>query len=662
MAEGRQVEVYTEEEGFEGAWFRAVLEEDPTGRRKVRVRYTTLLTDDGLSPLTEIIDPKLIRPVPPENLDSGVVLEEGMVVDADHRDAWWTGLVIKKELEDDNYLVCFESPPDILQFERKQLRAHLQWTGSEWVRPDIQELDDSMFCSGTMVEVSSVNKGEIRWSPAMVVKEIEEGGDKLFIVKDCNQHLRSYNGDEVARPNKTVDSCRVRPTPPPSSVEEYGLLECVEVFYGSLWRQGIVTRILSERRYRVSLKATKEEFEFKHSELRPFKVWEDGVWLNGAKSLQCQQNPVKETLDNVNAIKSKPTRSSSGAKPVTGKRSRKHMKLSSLKGNGETLTEAETVAVTGEVGKKRVDAVMTDKTPLVIVTPQVTPIARKSVSPVTPSPVITATTETVTKGKESSENGLGNDSTPHKLPEVENSQDQSRKRKREESEALITDYICDDDDYDDQPLSSWILGEKSSTKSKLSHDTTTVLPFVKHSPVWQVFESMEVFKSVKQRPHFSPLLESREEFREGLAAGEMVIYIGLLERVENLQLHTPKSTLERLRDCFAELDKYGFDVVTPISRIEMLLSLKDKQVKRLEELNDKEKKMTEEVVKKEKVEEDLREVERKILELRRQETELRGKKDASEKEIGEMQLCVSTLGKKVQDVEVEFQTIVSAPW
>uniref|UniRef100_A0A1J3J8L7 Secreted protein n=1 Tax=Noccaea caerulescens TaxID=107243 RepID=A0A1J3J8L7_NOCCA len=70
---------------------------------------------------------------------------------------------------------------------------------------------------------------------------------------------------------------------------------------------------------------------------------------------------------------------------------------------------------------------------------------------------------------------------------------------------------------------------------KLSHDTTTVLPFVKHSPVWKVFESMEVFRSVKQSPHFSPLLESREEFRQGLAVCEMVKYCGLLERVENMQ-------------------------------------------------------------------------------------------------------------------------------
>lgn len=139
-----------------------------------------------------------------------------------------------------------------------------------------------MFCPGTMAEVSTViEKAEVAWFPAMIIKEIEVDGEKKFIVKDCNKHL-SFNGDE-ARTNSTIDSCRVRPTPPPLPVEKYELLDRVELFRGSVWRQGLVRGVLDQNCYMVSLVITKEESVFKHSDLRPCKVWEDGVWHDGPK-------------------------------------------------------------------------------------------------------------------------------------------------------------------------------------------------------------------------------------------------------------------------------------------------------------------------------------------------------------------------------------------
>lgn len=140
MVKGSEVEVPSQEEGLKGAYFRALLEENTTmsGRKKVSVRYKTLLTDDGSSPLTEAVQQSLLRPVPPEEEYAGVVLEEGTVVDAYLRDGWWTGVIINKKLEDNNFLVCFDSPPDIIVFEKTNLRAHVVWTDSKWVRPDLK--------------------------------------------------------------------------------------------------------------------------------------------------------------------------------------------------------------------------------------------------------------------------------------------------------------------------------------------------------------------------------------------------------------------------------------------------------------------------------------------------------------------------------------------
>lgn len=189
-----------------------------------------------------------------------------------------------------------------------------------------------------------------------------------------------------------------------------------------------------------------------------------------------------------------------------------------------------------------------------------------------------------------------------------------------------------------------------------------VLPFEKHSPIWKVVESMEVFKAVKQSPHFSPLLDRRETLREGLALGVMVNYSWLLERVKDLQIHVLKSTLETLKEGFFEQEKYGFDVTAPLSRIDMLLSLKDKHENTFEKLEDKEKEMAEGVIKKQKIEEDLRDVEGKILDLQSQKAVLNEKNVASGKEIVQMQLCASALEKKIEEVEHEFHSIVSAPW
>ncbi|KAL1189288.1 DUF724 domain-containing protein 6 [Cardamine amara subsp. amara] len=741
ISKGSEVEVSSEEEGFTDAWFRAILEDNPTksGRKKLRVRYLTLLHDDSSSLLIETIEPRFIRPVPPETLYDGVVLEEGSVVDADHRDAWWTGFVIKK-LKNDKLLVYFDFPPDLIQFPRNQLRPHLDWIGSKWVRPDIKELSKSLFSCGTMVEVScKIDNLEAVWAPALVVKEIEEGGEAKFIVKCFNNKSYSCDGVEVY-PNITVDKCDVRPVPPPCFVENYDLLDRVEAFHGVGWRQGLVRGLLAEKRYSVSFVAKKEESVFRYYDLRPSKEWEDGVWHQGPKrkpenettSNGKRKIPValESTLSEISALcrpkKLKVIRStaaktirlsslSAGGKAArTSKRTTRRTKRPmNPAGNIETTIEKETVttmelpSLSQESGNQMADDVRNGDATQVI-TPQVIPIEKESAPPVTP--VMNATLveepEAETQSSEKTlkpmrrQNGLGINSTGEKMSEEHNGEENSCKRKRElkhdsnlidageacnGSKDQMTDKhndICNDD-YD-QPLSAWISGRKSSTgsgKSKLSsyhtpnavkdsaadetranEDTAMVLPFAKRSPLWKEIDSMEVFKTVKQSPHFSPLLETGEEFREGLAVGVMVSFSRLLETVKDLKPDVSKSKLERLKVCFSELEKYGFDVTPPRSRINMLLSLKDRHVNKVEELKDEETEMTEESIKKQKVEEDLRDVERKILKLQSQKADLKEKKDASGQEIVRKQLRASAIVTEIQDVELEFQSIVSAPW
>lgn len=172
------------------------------------------------------------------------------------------------------------------------------------------------------------------WYPALMVTEIEgEDGESKFLVKDFNQRLSCIGGE--ATPSLVVDAHSVRPAPPPSSVGEFELMARVEVLRGSGWCQGFVQKILSEECYSVSLDVTKEEYVFKHSELRPLMVWENGNWHDESKVhfnvlsmfwlLLClklklcsvlsvfQQKPVKETPSN--SLNKNPMHSCSGPKP-----------------------------------------------------------------------------------------------------------------------------------------------------------------------------------------------------------------------------------------------------------------------------------------------------------------------------------------------------------
>lgn len=133
---GTEVEVSSDEPGFKGSCYLATIIELPTPKKlkKARVEYRTLLTDDGSEQLKEYVDQACIRPLPPQEV-AAQDLEHGEVVGAYCRDGWWTGVVVKV-LGNSKYRVFFENPPDVIEFDRKDLRVHLEWVKGKWVRPE----------------------------------------------------------------------------------------------------------------------------------------------------------------------------------------------------------------------------------------------------------------------------------------------------------------------------------------------------------------------------------------------------------------------------------------------------------------------------------------------------------------------------------------------
>ncbi|KAG2312322.1 hypothetical protein Bca52824_023879 [Brassica carinata] len=544
LVEDCEVEITYTKNRFKKVWYKAIIELEPEREPKSRSRQrcVRLLKDDSLTPLSAFTYTASFRPVPTKHYEGRVDIKEGSTVDADHEGGWWVGLVVK-QVGDDKCLVLFDSPPDIILFERQRLRVHVDWVDETgWVLPgpNVQFLsrlqEKPMFISGTLVEVSDrMDKGEAVWVPAMIIKEIDDDDDdddgKKYIIKVCVDHLNCEGIKK--RPNRTVGLRSVRPRPPPFTAEELQSVEYIEVFHGTSWRQGRVSGRMSHGWCKVLLDATDKILSFKISDIRPSKVWEDGVWKPRESPLT--QGSVDETGDSGNTFF-----------PVSN----------SL--------------------------------------------------PVTPSPDITATPLIQTREKGTRE-------------------DNTRKRKR------------------DQNLSSIDTVEETEVK-----DIIIVFPFEKKLPIWKTVESMEVFKKFPQSPHFTPLLEIREDAREMSAVGMLLTFSGLLEEVKSLKLNNPISSLNSLRDSFAELEKHGFDVKVPMLRISKLLSLIDRQAKKMEEL---------EVTEKVTAEKESIKVENefKILELQKLNEE-------TDKEIAQSKSCEATIGQQLEDVKLQFHKTASAPW
>ncbi|XP_015570333.1 protein AGENET DOMAIN (AGD)-CONTAINING P1 [Ricinus communis] len=132
FSKGMEIEVSSDEEGFQGAWFAATIIE-AVGKDKYLIEYKNLRTEDDTDFLREEIDIAHLRPCPPEIImvNSFKLLDE---VDALYNDGWWVG-VISKVLADCKYTVYFRDTSEEMTFRHSELRLHHDWIAGEWILP-----------------------------------------------------------------------------------------------------------------------------------------------------------------------------------------------------------------------------------------------------------------------------------------------------------------------------------------------------------------------------------------------------------------------------------------------------------------------------------------------------------------------------------------------
>ncbi|KAK4476740.1 hypothetical protein RD792_015900, partial [Penstemon davidsonii] len=130
---GAAVEVSSDEDGLEGAWFSATIVKKIKAN-KYLIEYQNLKNDDDDTKLLkEEVDGLHLRPSPPdvELVDRFEALEQ---VEALYNDGWWVG-VVAKVLKDDKYYVYFENSDEKLMFRHSDLRVHQKWINGKWVIP-----------------------------------------------------------------------------------------------------------------------------------------------------------------------------------------------------------------------------------------------------------------------------------------------------------------------------------------------------------------------------------------------------------------------------------------------------------------------------------------------------------------------------------------------
>lgn len=213
--------------------------------------------------------------------------------------------------------------------------------------------------------------------------------------------------------------------------------------------------------------------------------------------------------------------------------------------------------------------------------------------------------------------------------------------------------------------------EKMAHQSDPAHTRSTVkrIPFVKSSFLWKSIESMEIFDIMPQDPCFRQLEELSEEIREGMAIGLMVTFANLASRVEKLCINDSYETFKERLEALVPLEENGFDVRLVRSRIEELLEIKNYQ----RQSKNKKTALEEQMLGKEyeesrldtlncALDKTITEVERHLASLREERDSVNSQRMTSRLEMAKLQKDAQAAEEAYLSAERRFATILASPW
>ncbi|GAV71673.1 LOW QUALITY PROTEIN: Agenet domain-containing protein, partial [Cephalotus follicularis] len=337
---GAMVEVSSDEEGYKGSWYSAIIV-DFVRNNKILVEYLTLKTDDESRLLREETDAQYVRPYPP-HISRVAHFKPIEQVDAWYNEGWWLG-VISRVLNRFKYIFYFRTSNEELEFKHSDLRPHQDWINGRWLiaskvyfwmlilfpfsiysgeKSSRSKSSRGIFVAWTIsgnilcqrefdmrerelefkskelelktegyqryskpefrkwmkVEVKSDEVGyEGSWYSAVIVDSM---GNDMYLV----EYLTLRTDDESEFLREEANASDIRPSPPCiQRVYSYDLLENVDAWYNDGWWVGQISKVFNGLKYRVYFRPTQEELEFDHCDLRPHQEWIEGKWLASSR-------------------------------------------------------------------------------------------------------------------------------------------------------------------------------------------------------------------------------------------------------------------------------------------------------------------------------------------------------------------------------------------
>ncbi|KAL5703240.1 hypothetical protein ACHQM5_028355 [Ranunculus cassubicifolius] len=194
-------------------------------------------------------------------------------------------------------------------------------------------------------------------------------------------------------------------------------------------------------------------------------------------------------------------------------------------------------------------------------------------------------------------------------------------------------------------------------------------PFIKSLPLWKIFETMEVFLSMPQKPHFRPLAKVNKSLREGTAIGYMASFVTVVENTRNAQLGAPICDYVEAHKALKELEDIGFDVQLIRARLDKLVSIKTATLKLDEELKQVESQITKDKLKEDSLHLDISEMDKKISELQERSVEMKKTKQvilmkrlAKDSNITVLQKSIQATEEDLHDTVLHFNCAAACPW
>ncbi|KAK8663398.1 hypothetical protein V6N13_083219 [Hibiscus sabdariffa] len=635
LSEGREVEVTSDEEGLRGAWFTCTVLKLPEDKTKgnVLVQYKHLLEDDNQTPLTESVELSFIRPVPPElKIPGDKCFGVKEVVDAFHLDGWWTGSISEVLDNLNRYIVSFPDPPEEIEFSSSSLRPHWKWSNGRWVKPSkIQDVSSS-YCQKLEPSCNIAKDAEtnIQLESPDAVKHSSKKHELCCVSSRKNKMCQSMASKEPAK------SKQVRQTTPEG--------DAIPLHPSKKFKHvGVGLRKKYGRRLKIHVEGPKH----------PDAGKMDNLKVAARIDASEVQKVTKE-------VESSVTRGLS-VECMSGSVTKEKMNL--LKEHGMSRHQKEDRLLESKQPKS---VVQISQSPLVDINAAAAGVLEEMVPEEYKATEADSSVISGLEGAGSQTMSIGRADSHRKITKVFG-ESGGILHEREEQPQLI----CHENESGDFPPG--FENQWNDPKEKLHElmvqsplvgftgdnepEEGQGLPFVKSLEIWKAVESMEIFKVMPQRPHFHPLVKSKEILREGLAVAHMLNFASLVQKTSELTVADPRNLFTTILDVLPEFEILGFDVKAVRDRTRELVAIKDRHghlQHHSKEVVLQAKQCSDELT---KINEEIDANQKRVRELEEKEALLMSRKKSKISEIVSLKVCADDTTKDIQNLEVDFESL-----